>query len=218
MQLVAERVEQCFRIEWLLEPAVDAVRAHVDMHLLRPRAADGEQLQVAVVGIAADGRDCPAAVEAWHAHIEQHDLRFFLGEANHGLQAVGGRVDVEAAHAEAAGEQLALVVIIFNDECRVMYLVRTGDAHFWLRGLGLTLPVVELVFDLLELVEDLEDRSLGVAEVVHLNLLMQQVQAEGCGVEAIASRMVQLGCECFRGRRKLDRLASPLSSIRSETS
>ena len=41
-----------------------------------------------------------------------------LGEADHRLQAVGGRIDFEAAHAQAAGQQLALVVVVFDDERR----------------------------------------------------------------------------------------------------
>ena len=79
------------------------------------RAANGEELEAAIFGIAANGRNGFAAVEAGHPHIEQDDIRSMLGEPDHGLQAVFGGVDFESAHAQAAGEQLAFVVVIFDD-------------------------------------------------------------------------------------------------------
>ena len=45
---------------------------------------------------------------------------------HHRLQAVGGRIDIEAAHAKAAGEELAFVVIILDDE-RSMVRARLPD-------------------------------------------------------------------------------------------
>ena len=55
---------------------------------------------------------------------------------------------------------------------------------------------VELALDRLELVEDLEDRGFGIGQIVRFELAMEQVQAEGGGVQAVAGGVVQ-----FRGQR-----------------
>ena len=90
--------------------------------------------------------------------VEQDDIGRLLGQPNHRLQAVGGGIDVEAAGAQAAGQQFALVVVVFDDECPVMN-DRNGRIDFAGAGASSSFSIALSSLKILKIVASASDMS-----------------------------------------------------------
>ena len=131
LELLAQVVQQHFRIERLTEPAIDSFQVEA----LRRVPGDPENLEPAVARVATYLTDRGRAITAWQDHVQEDDVgRCLRTQVIESIDAIGRDVHIHTGKAQKASQQLALILIVLDEKGLRMPggLDRTGDALFHL--------------------------------------------------------------------------------------